>query len=83
VQKRYSLSSFCEQGKRDGLMWSLIGLLIIFVGALVIALALVAEVWQGWREANTGQQKLYWWLRVVTLILVAFTVLYLYRAGVL
>ena len=64
-------------------MWTLIGLLIIFVGALVIALALVAEVWQGWREANTGQQKLYWWLRVVTLILVAFTVLYLYRAGVL
>jgi uncharacterized membrane protein len=76
------LCGISKQSKRDGLMWTLIGWLIIFIGALVITLALVAEVWQGWREAKTKQQKLYWWLRVITLIFVAFVVLYFYR-GVL
>jgi len=63
-------------------MWTLIGWLIIFIGALVITLALVVEVWQGWRAAKTKQQKLYWWLRVITLIFVACVVLYFVR-GVL
>ena len=42
----------------------------------LIAFVLAAEVWVGWRMAKTGQQKMIWWMGVITLIFVGLAVLY-------
>ena len=44
--------------------------------ALVLGTVLLGDVWFGWRVAKTGQQKMFWWTGVITLIFVGLGVLY-------
>jgi len=49
---------------------------LVWLSGLLLALFLlviIADAWLGWRWAKTEQQKLYWWLGIITLLVLALT----------
>ena len=52
--------------------------MLVWLSGLLLALfllAIIADVWLGWRWAKTEQQKLYWWLGIITLLVLALTLI--------